>query len=113
MVGCRSGSGRGDYPRIPMETSLLTVVAVVVTKMDAASDWDDEVTSLNEEAKKKKDAQMSDLPGGGKFWSWNDEDGNWVTVLTHKDLTRIFCRTHAKPTADAAMVEACKSIRPM
>ena len=86
---------------------------VVVTKMEEASDWDSEVTSLNDEAKKKKDPQMADLAGGGKFWSWNEEDGNWVTVLAHKDLTLIFCRTHAKPTADPKMVEACKSIRPM
>lgn len=92
-----------------------TGITVVVTKMTEASDWDDEVTSLAEEAKTKdnKEQQASDLPGGGKFASWIDRDGkNWITVLVHKDkdMKYLFCRSFGTPVA-AVLVEACKSLR--
>ncbi len=88
-------------------------VTVVVTKMKEATEWDDEVKSLSDESTKatNKDAQASDLPGGGKFWSWVEADGKTqVTVLVRKDLKRIFCRTSGNP-ADPALVDACKSLR--
>ena len=88
-------------------------VTVVVTKMKEAGDWDEEVTTRTDEAKTggNKEQQASDLPGGGKFWSWVDSDGKqWVTVLARKDMKRFFCRAHGKPVAPA-LVEACKSIR--
>jgi hypothetical protein len=88
-------------------------VTVVVTKLEEASDWDSEVRMMTEQGAKKKDMKQEDLADGGKFWSWTDDDGEWVTVLVKKDLMQYFCRTHAKPTADAAMVATCKSLKPL
>jgi hypothetical protein len=90
-------------------------ITVVVSKLDDASNWDFEVHVVDDESKSsgKTQQQSSDLPGGGKFWSWVDEDGKtWVTALTHKDKKLLFCRTFGKPV-DAALVDACKSIRPL
>ncbi len=55
----------------------------------------------------------TDLPGGGTFWSWSDEDRKtWVTALTHKDTELLFCRAFGGPV-DVALVDACRSIHPL
>jgi len=90
-------------------------LTVVVTKLAEAKEWDDEVGMLADETKQPdhKQQQSMDLPGGGKFMSYVGADGvTWATVLAHKDTKLLFCRTNGKP-ADAAMVDACKSIRPL
>jgi len=90
-------------------------LTVVVTKMDDPSKWDSEVQLRTDEANKptNKDKQVTDLPGGGKFMSWVEEDGTmWITALAHKDTKLFFCRTSGKP-ADTELVDACKSMRPL
>ncbi len=86
---------------------------VVTTMSDPAAEWDSEVSVRTDEGKKKTNVQASDLPDGGKFFSWVDGDTNWVTTLTHKDKLLFFCRTSGKPAADPAMVDACKSMKPL
>jgi hypothetical protein len=83
--------------------------------MNDASSWDFEVQSRTNEANgsNRKQQQVTDLPGGGKFISWVDEDGStWVTTLAHKDLKLLFCRTSGNPL-DPALIDACKSMRPL
>src|ERR1043166_2165321 len=90
-------------------------LTVVVTKLAEAKDWDDEVAMLADETKQPdhKQQQSVDLPGGGKFMSYVGSDGvTWATALAHKDTKLLFCRTNGKP-ADPALVDACKSIRPL
>jgi hypothetical protein len=90
-------------------------LTVVVTKMDDPSKWDSEVQVRTDEANKptNKDKQVTDLPGGGKFMSWVEEDGSmWVTTLAHNDAKLFFCRTSGRP-ADPELVDACKSMRPL
>lgn len=92
-----------------------TSLTVVVTKMDDPSKWDYEVQSRTNEANQSnhKDQQVTDLPGGGKFMSWVDEDGSmWITALAHKNTKLFFCRTSGKP-ADPELVDGCKSMRPL
>jgi hypothetical protein len=90
-------------------------LTVVVTKLAEAKEWDDEVSMLADETKQPdhKQQQSIDLPGGGKFMSYVGDDGmTWATALAHKDTKLLFCRTNGKP-ADPALVDACKSIRPL
>lgn len=84
-------------------------LTVVITKMEEATDWDDEVGARTDEAKKKKEVQQADLPDGGKYFSWVEDDGKqWITVLKKKDLKLFFCRSDGKPV-DPAVIDACKT----
>ena len=89
-------------------------IAVVVTQMKSAAEWDSEVSLRTREANapNHRQPEVKDLPGGGKFISWVDDNGPWATVITHKDLKLFFCRVGGKAT-DAMLVDACKSLRPL
>lgn len=90
------------------------VVTIVVRTEDDPDAWDREVRFLTRDSNdtSNRDQKSMDLPGGGMYWSWFDEDDGfvWATGLTHKGNKIIFCRTKSKDAA-APDLDICKSIR--
>jgi hypothetical protein len=101
-----STSRRFDYS----DGAEKSIAVVVETVEDGA--WESHVTSLADQAKESghKNQIAQDLPEG-KFASWVEASGTtWATGMVHKGNKIITCRADSK-TAEAALIDACKSIR--
>jgi hypothetical protein len=94
-------------------------VVVVTEKLDDADAWKIQLESIQQtgEVGSAQDMKTSELPTGGTLLQWRTEAkaGSkvlsttlWTNVLVHRDRDLLWCHT---VSADAATVDACKSLR--